>query len=56
LRDVRKDEVITYDMVALDIGTTLHHLRALQDGDHAGLAVEPAGAKTHMRQLEERAV
>jgi predicted homoserine dehydrogenase-like protein len=31
LRDVRREEVITYDMVELQTDTTLYHLRALQN-------------------------
>ncbi len=50
LSDVRKDEVITYDMVEIDTGTTLYHLRALQDAGHAGHA-PAAGAGA--RQLAE---
>jgi predicted homoserine dehydrogenase-like protein len=53
LRDMPKDQVITHDMVALDTGTTLYHLRALQDGGHAGIAAETPGAAARTRQLEE---
>ena len=38
IRNVAKDAAITYDMVALDIGATLDHRRALQDGDYGGRA------------------
>ena len=55
LRDVAKDEVITYDMVALDTGTTLYHLRALQDGGHAGVTAEAPATKSRTRELEETA-
>jgi len=51
LRDVAKDEVITYDMVALDTGTTLYHLRALQDGGQVCTGAPAAQPRT--RQPEE---
>lgn len=56
LRDVPKDAVITYDMVALDTGTSLYHLRALQDGSRAGVAADAPRVAAPARRRAEAAV
>jgi predicted homoserine dehydrogenase-like protein len=54
LRDVPTDGAITYDMVEIVEGTTLYHLRAMQDSGAAGpfgRAEEPAFERPKVTRL-----
>jgi predicted homoserine dehydrogenase-like protein len=54
LRDVPTDAAITYDMVEILTGSTLYHLRAMQDSGAAGSfgrGVQPAPERPQVTRL-----